>query len=604
MKVNKKSAIIIFLFAVVLVNYINIFPNEFVFDDNGFIVDNIHTKDIKNIPGFFVEPSTSNLYRPIRSIFYTIYYQIWQTNVFGYHLNSLILHTLVTILLFFITLKITKKTTFSFITSLFFASHPIHTARVTNMTAAFDIYGILFMLLSFFFYIIHSKSKKNYFYILSVASYLLAIFSSEEAIMLILLLFLYEFSFNRKINLNNFRLLLKKYIPYIIVLIFYLVSRFLVLNQIGRTETYFKDSFLITQLTTVKVFANYILLLFFPFNITVHKNIESVTSVLDIYFLVSLFVILLAIFFFIRSYKMSEFSKKNSEHTEKSHGFLVSQKSALQISQDAQKPLVFDRSKIVFFSIGFFFITLLPFSNIFPQLTIMADRYTYLPSYGFCLFLTFLILGIGKTNFLKKHSRIITVISIILILGTYTFLTIQRNTEWKDNFTLFRLTIEKNQGKGTMAHTALAEQYIKIKDYYNAINYSIRAIELQPENYYAYKNLGRIYAELKNYTLAVYYYKKSLEINPNLYQSYNNLGLIYSYINNFNNSIFYLKKAIELNPKLSKAHHDIATVYAQIGEFELAEKEFKKAIEINPYNKAYKKNYEFFQTFLVMGDIK
>jgi len=589
MKINKQLAMTFFLFVAVLISYINMFPNEFVLDDIGFIVENIHTKDPENIHKFFGEPSIGNLYRPLRSVFYTIYYQIWKTDFFGYHLNSLILHIFVTITLFFITLKITKNSTFSFVVALFFAVHPIHTVRVTSMTAAFDIYGILFMLLSFYFYIL--ASNKKHYYFLSILFYVLALFSSEEAITLILILLLYDISFNYRINFNMFKILFKKYLPYMIVSIFYLIVRFIVLQQVGRTETYFKESFLITQLTTVKVFANYILLLFFPYNVAVLKNYASVTSILNPVFLLSLFALLSIIFFAIKSYK----------HFSVPLGFDMSEIS--KISEHAQKSSIFDKSKMIFFSVGFFFITLLPFSNIFPQLTLMADRYLYLPSYGFCIFLALVIFNLKGIEILKKHSKIIILSLVIVISGFYTFLTIQINTEWHDQFTILNAAIEKNQGGGTMAHTALAEQYIKIKDYHNAINYSTKAIELQPENYYAYKNLGRIYAELKNYTLAVYYYKKSLEINPNLYQSYNNLGLIYSYINDFNNSIFYLKKAIELNPKLAKAHHDIATVYAQVEEFELAEEEFKKAIEINPYDKTYKENYESFQDFLRINKI-
>ena len=561
MRVNKNILIVLILFAVILISYGNIFLNEFVLDDNDFIAENIHTKYIKNIPEFFVEPSINNLYRPLRTTFYTLYYQIWDLNVFGYHLNSLILHTFVTILLFFITLKITKKKMFSFVASLFFASHPIHTGRVTNMTAAFDIYGILFMLLAFYFYIL--ASNKKHYYFLSILFYVLALFSSEEAITLILILLLYDLSFNYKINMNTFRSLFKKYLPYIIASIFYLTVRFIVLQQVGRTEIYFKESFLITQLTTVKVFANYILLLFFPYNVTIFKNYTSVASIFNPVFLLSLFVLLSIIFFTIKSYK---------------------------------------KSKMIFFSISFFFITLLPFSNIFPQLTLMADRYLYLPSYGFCIFLTLVIFNLKDIEILKKHSKIIILSLIITILSFYTFLTIQINTEWRDQFTVLNAAIEKNKGKGTMAHAALAEYYTEIGDYNNAIKYSVSAIQLLPDNFYAYKNLGKIYAELKNYPLAIHYYKKSLEIKPGLYKSYNNIGLIYSYIGDFNNSIFYLKRAIEIEPNLSKAYNDLGTVYAQIGEVDLAIENMEKSIEINHYQIDYYYNLAVIYEFLENGE--
>src|SRR3989344_7257573 len=104
---NKNLDSILFLLITILVSYTNIFQNEFVWDDEFFIEENIHIKDLSNIPEFFIEPSTGYLYRPLRGVFYAINYQIWKLNVFGYHLNSLLLHLSITILFFFITLKIT-----------------------------------------------------------------------------------------------------------------------------------------------------------------------------------------------------------------------------------------------------------------------------------------------------------------------------------------------------------------------------------------------------------------------------------------------------------------------------------------------------------------
>ena len=89
-----KKAIVFFLFVAVLISYFNIFQNDFAWDDKFFIIGNIHIKSLEEIPGFFAEPSTGHLYRPLRSVFYAITYQIWQLNVFGYHLNDFLLHFL------------------------------------------------------------------------------------------------------------------------------------------------------------------------------------------------------------------------------------------------------------------------------------------------------------------------------------------------------------------------------------------------------------------------------------------------------------------------------------------------------------------------------
>lgn len=558
MNINKSLVIILFLFVITLISQANTFSNDFAWDDFFFIVDNIHIRSLGEIPGFFIEPSTGYLYRPLRGVFYTINRQIWGLNVFGYHLNSLLLHFLVTVSLFFITLKITDKTIFSFVVSLFFAVHPVHTARITNMTAAFDVFGILFLLLSVLFYIIFSKEKKRKYYFLSIISYLLALFSSEEAITLILLLFLYDFSFNHKINFKNFKLLLKKYVPYILITVFYLIVRFLVLRQIGRAPHYFEHTLFGTLLTTTKAFVGYIGILFYPFNLSVERVVSLETSIFSIKIILSLIILLSVLFFFFKSYK---------------------------------------KSKILFFSIGWFFITMLPFSNILPQFTVMADRYLYLSSYGFCLFLAFFIFKIKKINLIKKYSKLIIILLVILITTIYTLSTIQRNAEWKDGFTLLSEDVKKNP-LGTRTHHFLALHYRNDGDYETALAYATRAIELASKNYNAYENLGTIHAYKKNYDKSIEFYNKAIELNPEFYLAYTNLGLVYSYIGDFNNSLLYLKKAIEVNPALSKAHNDLGTVYAQLGKFNLAIQEMEKSIEINPYESNYYYNLAVIYEFL------
>jgi len=560
MKLNKNIIFVALLFLAVLAGYINIFQNDFAWDDFFFITDNIHITDIKGIPDFFIQPSTGDLYRPVRQAFYAITYQIWGLNTFGYHLNSFLLHFFVTALFYFITLKLTNKSGFSFIAALLFAIHPVHVERITNMTATFDVFGILFLLFSFFFYILYFKNNgKNYYY-LSIAFYLIGLFSSEEAITLILILFLYDFAFNYAINLSNIKSLLKKYLPYIAVTAFYLIVRFSVLQKIGRAESYFEQSFFGTLLTTTKIFAQYILILIFPYNITIERVVRFETTIFSITFLISLIFLILALFLFVKSYK---------------------------------------KSKLAFFSIGWFFITLLPFSNLVPQFTIMADRYLYLPSFGFVLFLAFLIFSINniKINSIKKCANIIIIVLTLLITFFYIAVTIKTNSEWKDNFTLLSANLEKSPF-GTRTHYAMALHYRNEGDYDTAEKYALRAIELASGNYNAYENLGTIHAYRKNYDLAIEYYNKAIELSPKFYLAHNNLGLVYSYIGDFNKSIFYLERAIEIDPKLSKAYNDLGTVYGQIGEFDKAIELITKAIEINPNEASYYKNLAVIYEFL------
>ena len=81
-------------------------------------------------------------------------------------------------------------------------------------------------------------------------------------------------------------------------------------------------------------------------------------------------------------------------------------------------------SKLTFFSISWFFVALLPLSNLYPINAYMAEHWLYLPSIGF-----FLLLSQGL-NYLytNKNLKVFTAILTITLLIFYSSLTIKQNT--------------------------------------------------------------------------------------------------------------------------------------------------------------------------------
>src|SRR3989338_9220595 len=218
-----------------LISYINIFKNEFVWDDHVFILENADIRSFFNLPLFFTN-DVEGLYRHLRSFYYTFIYSIGGKNEFLYHLNSLFFHTIISILVFFIIYEISSRKGIALIASMIFADHPIHTERVTNITASFDMLGIFFMLLSLCLYIKFSKlgNKKHFFF--SLMFLMIAVFSSEEAVTLPLLIILYEFCFNRKEFANKAAIkknIIKNYAPYFIIVLFYIAARIIVVGFRG-----------------------------------------------------------------------------------------------------------------------------------------------------------------------------------------------------------------------------------------------------------------------------------------------------------------------------------------------------------------------------------
>src|SRR3989344_1936153 len=167
--------------------YSNIFQNNFMFDDKFFVIDWKINKNFNNIKELFLYDSVMPGvvgYRPVRGIFYILGYAIYGENPLGWHINSIIIHILCTVLVYFITKELIQNAKFKvqnfnsklksnkkiinhyslfsipFITALLFGLHPIHTEAITFITASMDSIGFLFLLLSFYLY--QKGGKKLY----------------------------------------------------------------------------------------------------------------------------------------------------------------------------------------------------------------------------------------------------------------------------------------------------------------------------------------------------------------------------------------------------------------------------------------------------------
>jgi len=537
-KTLKKILPLLLIIILTALVYLNSFKNDFVYDDHVHILSNKDIRYPNNIPKFFTS-SFKDLYRPLRSINYMVVYSLWNENPFGYHLNSLFLHILNTVIIYFIINLLINKKGISLIASLLFAVHPIHTGRVTNITAGFDQLGILFIFLSFYLYLLYLKKEKAIHYVLSISVFLLALLSSEEAVIFPFLLLLYGICFNK--SKKKFRI----YIPFFILDFLYIISRFFILGIGARASEYTAGSFYFTMLTTAKVFVKYIILLLFPFRLTLYPNIAVANSLFEIKVILSILILLCLIFIAIKSYR---------------------------------------KNKIITFIIGWFFITLIPFSNILPLTTLIAERYLYIPSFAFCLLLAILIHKLYNL----KNTKIIAILIFILLLVSYSAIAIKRNTDWKSDLVLWAKTV-KTSPLSSEAHDNLGFAYERAGFIDKAIIEFKKSVNLNPSNYKAYTNLGTTYAQKGNFTLAEKYLKTAIKINPNYYKAHNYLGLIYAKQGLFNKSILEFKKAIKTNPNFDEAYYNLGMVYEYLKEYNLAKKEFEKAFRLDPKDPTYSK---------------
>jgi hypothetical protein len=129
------------------------------------------------------------------------------------------------------------------------------------------------------------------------------------------------------------------------------------------------------------------------------------------------------------------------------------------------------RHPIFSFGILFYLFSIAIFSNLVqPVVGMMADRFTYVATVGFCIVLAYSLLKVFKIN-LDKNATIefkpAFIVLMVVILSSYSYLTIARNAQWENHLTLMRHDI-KHLDKSAQAHNLLASNLMKYsfqKDY-------------------------------------------------------------------------------------------------------------------------------------------
>ena len=553
-KATKYSGIYIAILIIVclsLLNYLNSLSNKFVYDDEFVIVNNYFIKTWDNFSHLFNKDyfryAEELSYRPVVTLSYFIDYSIWGLNPFGFHLTNLLLHTLNSVLIFFLFTYFLNNRTVSFVAALLFVCHPILSETVNAISYREDLLAATFFIAAFILYIKTSKrddlvlkqnsnTKTCLLYSASLICSLFAVFSKEMAIILPALIFLYDFVLTKGKDLLH--KLIHYYIGYILITIFYLIIRFVILyNPVEAQTSYPSNSVLINAMTMTKVIASYIGLFFLPLSLCADYVMPH-ASFLDISFILSLLLVCSAILIAYKSYT---------------------------------------HSKIVFFSIVWFSVSLLPVLNIVPIENIIAERYLYLPILGLCM---------SYGRFLQIHTKVknyqkyAIIILLILILLPLSLKTIKRNKIWMEQSVLWMDTV-RTSPNSFKAHNNLGNFYRDAGRLDESIIEFKRALSLYDDYINAHNNLGVTYRKKGMLKEALTEYQKALKLNPNYPYAHNNLGVLYAKLNYLDLSIVEFQKAITIMPYYFDAHNNLGATYLRKGLYEKAIAEFLETIKYN-----------------------
>lgn len=608
---QNRSVQLITIVLVTLIAYINILQNGFAWDDRDFFLEWPQIKDEEGLPAYLSLPyllagdlplNHRGIYRPLRSVYYLASYNIWGENPLGYHIQTITVHILIALLVYLITEIITKKRVLAFIVALLFATHPIHTESVTYIAASMDTLGILFFFLSFYFYLKmkDEKRKKGIYLLGSIIYAFFAFFTYEMTLVLPILIVFYDFSTNN----FSFRKITSKintYKNYFLVLIVYFLIRFVVLG-IGNRADYLGPGWAIAanqaRVGVPEIFTNYLSWLVWPVNLTINH-------VLPINLLLGYVNLLGKI-------------DPSGTLTASSTRIVFLLPILYVLTGIILIYLLLKKYPLVFFGSSWLIISLLPVLSIIPQGATMAERYLYIPSFGFTLLLGFLFYygfaSLNKSRAYKPFAYIL--ISLLpLVIAFYSCQTIRRNQDWRNEKTIWQSAI-KVDPQNPLPHKALAAVYVRENQYDEAIGLYIKTLELNQPDPTINLDLGKAYEKKGEIEKAKIQYQKALEIYPRYYIAHVYLGHIYlkenyfdlaekeyksalkdnqnnpiilSYLGNvyfqqkkYVQALEFYKQASNFDPNSDMLSLKIGQTYLKQSNYDLAIEAFNKSLELNP----------------------
>lgn len=219
----------------------------------------------------------------------------------------------------------------------------------------------------------------------------------------------------------------------------------------------------------------------------------------------------------------------------------------------------------------------LGFFNVYPFLfSYVADHFQYLASLAVFAAVAALLSGL-----LTRFSRMVTLATggaLLVLLGTLTFL---QAGSYRDGFTLYRATLERNPACW-MAHNNLAMLLTEAGQVSAAVPHLEQALKLRPEYPQALSNLGDDLTQLGRPAEAVPHLEHALRLQPDYPEGHNNLGIALMALDRASEAIAHYESAIRRSPRFASAHYNLGLALAQTDRVREAIPHFAHAIEIRP----------------------
>ena len=551
--ISQSRALFLIIAATVL-SYANSLSGAFVFDDTKQIVGNPALQSWNNIFRAFTSDVWSfqrgtltadippPYYRPLFTAYLTINYQIFGLWEPGWHLMNLLVHTIATVLVYFLLKRLSGNQLIALLAALIFGLHPAHVESVSWISGIPDPLAALFYLPSMIWYVRYREEGDRQWLAASVVAFGLAVLCKETPLTLPIILAAWELAREQdeKSWIERVKAIIPQLAPYALVGAAYLALRFSVLGRLSWKHPFMArvpDSAI--WMTVPYVFVNYLRHLIAPFRLSLIYGTSFVTTATDARFLLPV-VLLLGLVFALLVYR----KKLRAQ---------------------------------VWVALALIVAPILPVLNlkVFHYEYIIQDRYLYLPSVGFCYLIAILLLQLARK---RASLALATSAAILVAFGGGAIL---QNRVWHDAVALWqRATYYSPNSWSTHYNLGLA--YLGFDQYGPAQTELLEAKRLDPERANIYNNLALAQVGLGHTDEAIANLKAALALDPRLLEAHNNLGRLLCDKGEYAAAKLELALVLESDPSSSSAHFNMARTMAAMGDHGAAIREYEALLVREP----------------------
>jgi Flp pilus assembly protein TadD len=476
------------LAALACVLYANTLGHGYTFDDGIVIRQNTHVQQgLAGIPNILSRDAfdayfrqmnvndqqlSGGRYRPLSLVTFALEQAVVGDSPRLRHAINVLLYALTAVLLLCLLRSyLLRDATWAFVATLLFVVHPIHVEAVANIKGRDEILSLLFIVLTLAFALRHDQRPRLRDFALGLVCYFLALLAKEYGLALIVLLPLAFFIVGRR---GVFDALLRA-APYFAIAAIYIGIRLAVIGFHTVTPTdvltnpYLYATPAEAWATKLAMLLRYLGLLFWPFPLSSDYSYKHVQYL--------------------------DFTSPWPWIAIAVHVVLVAWGAWLTFRRDV-------RGFAVFFYLGMLALV----SNVVVDIgAFMGERLVYHASLGFVLIIAWALVAIARRDdAANARARRVArggiaalVAGITLAAGAWT---IERNFDWKDDYTLFTHDVRVAPDSALLNANAGMQSLEAANDPANAarrdelllaaVRYTERAIEIHPKLVAAHVNLG------------------------------------------------------------------------------------------------------------------